>query len=150
MTVAEYRNKRARALRIFGFVMLFFSVSLLIVSPRMAIHEKKYCTAWVTGEVVSVEGEDIHIYYELPGEGETWYVTMHGTGWKKGDKVKVFYNPADLSEKYIEGWETSPWEDVPLILFGAAMGIGALYLSKAARKKETVNKVLDVVDRAIR
>jgi hypothetical protein len=150
LTVAEYRNKRALALRIFGFVMLFFSVSLLIVSPRMAIREKKYCTAWVTGEVVSVEGEDIRIYYELPGEGETWYVTMHGTGWKKDDKVKVFYNPADLSEKYIEGWEASPWEDVPLILFGAAMGIGALYLSKAARKKETVNEVLDVVDRAIR
>ena len=147
VTKKEYNDKRAFVLRIFGIVMLVLSALLLIVGPVGAIHEQNHCTEYVTGKVVSVKDEEVWIDYSLPGEGEAWLVKMKVAGWKKGDEVRVFYNPEDLSEKYIEGWKESPWAYVPLCLCGAAMGIGALLLARSAKKNETVNNILDVFDR---
>lgn len=147
MTKNEYNSKRALALRILGIFMLVNSVLFLIIGPSSDIHERKHCTEYVVGRVVSVEGEAVQISYSLPGEGEDWLVTKHGSGWEKGDQVRVFYNPADLSEKYIEGWEDSPLVSVILGLVGTAVSIGVLFLSRAAKKDAGVNKVFDLFDR---
>lgn len=148
MTKSEYHGRRSSALRVFGIIMILLSGMLLLYVPYTVLHEQKYSTEYVTGEVTAVDGDKINIYYILPGEDEGWLVTKHGEGWKKGDKVKVFYNPDDLEEKYIEGFdEESPWDSVPLCLGGIVAGVAALLISRRAKTSEGVNKVLDIFDR---
>lgn len=127
MKSSKYRDRRAFALRIFGMAMLVLSaVFTLAVSPLLLLREKNHSTAFVTGRVVSVDGERVKIYYLLPGEDEGWLVTMQGFGWEKDDEVRVFYNPENLSEKYIEGFKDSPWEYGIDGLVGMLVGAGAL------------------------
>lgn len=147
MTKSNYRNKRAFAIRLFGIAMLVVSIFNLTFTPVTLIHEKNHSTEFVTGEVISVDGEEVKIYYILPGEDEGWLVTKQGTGWEKGDEVRVFYNPDDLSEKYIEGFEESPWSYVLLGFIGIAIGTAAIIVSRLAKKNDAVNEAIDMFDR---
>ena len=143
----EYRKKRSFAIHLFGIFMIAVSVLLLLVGPISTLHERKHATAYVTGEVVSVKEDELKIYYTLPGEDEGWLVTKKGSGWKKGDQVKVFYNPSNLSEKYIEGFQESPWAYVFLSVFGMAQGIAALFVANASKGSDAINKLIDQIDR---
>lgn len=84
----------------------------------------------------------------LPGgEDEGWLVTKRGSGWSKYDEIRVNYNPNDLAEKYIEGFEESPWSDVGVGAVGLVLRIGALLAAKASKTSDTVNDIIDTVDR---
>ena len=148
MTKSEYNSKRSFAIRLFGIAMIIVSLFVLITAPSAVLHEQKHTTEYVMGEVTAVDGDEIKIYYILPGEDEGWLVTKHGEGWSKGDEVRVYYNPDDLSEKYIEGFdEQSPWGYVALGIGGLALGLIALVVASAAKKSKGLNEVLDMVDR---
>ncbi|MBQ9360686.1 MAG: hypothetical protein IJT96_06590 [Lachnospiraceae bacterium] len=147
MERSKYNKIRAMAIRIFGIFMLFNGIMLAIVAPYERISEEKNCTEFVVGEVTKVEGSTVWIYYELPGEGEIWHVTRGNRGNKKGDELRVFYNPDDLSERYIEGYdEDFPWGDIAIGMVGIAVGIGAIVISVYAKKSEQLNNVIDVLD----
>ena len=149
MTKSRYNNIRAAAIRIFGIFMLANGLLLAITAPAMSISQNKNCTEYVLGEVTRVEEDTLWIYYELPGDGEQWHVTRTGEGWEAGDEVRVFYNPADLSEKYIEGFDEGfPWMEIVFGIIGVAIGIGALIVSSIAKKSEKANAVIDVFDQS--
>lgn len=147
MTRSEYNSKRTFAIRLFGIVSIALAVFVLVFVPTQTIMEKKRATAYVTGQVVSVDGTKLQIWYILPGEDEGWLVTKEGEGWEKGDEVRVFYDPDDTSVKYIEGFEDDPWGSVGVGIAGLAMGAGALIAARASRKSRAVNDLLDIVDR---
>ena len=147
MNKSEYNQKRSFAIRLFGMIMIVVSAFVLVFNPLQIAHEKNHATSFVTGRVVSIDGDNVKVYYTLPGEAEGWLVTMHGEGWAKGDEVRVFYNPDDLSEKYIEGFEENPWDDVMLAISGLALGLCALFIPKASKKSAAVNEIIDLVDR---
>ena len=147
MERSKYNKIRAIAIRIFGIFMLLNGLGLAIISPNIRISEERNCTEFVTGEVTKTEGDTVWIYYELPGEGEIWHVTRGNRGNKKGDELRVFYNPDDLSERYIEGYdEDFPWIDIAIGIGAAAIGIGAIVFSVYAKKSEQLNNVIDVFD----
>ena len=148
MTKSEYNSKRSFAIRLFGIAMIIVSLFVLITAPSAVVHEKKHATEYVMGEVKAVDGDEIKIYYILPGEDEGWLVTKHGEGWSKGDEVRVYYNPDDLGEKYIEGFdEENPWGYVAFGIGGLVLGAVMLILSRVARKSKGLNEILDIVDR---
>ena len=102
----EEENRRAFAVQILGIVMLVVAAFVMIVGPLKLTNRRNRCAEFVEGEVVSVENQDVQIAYALPG-GEARTELRRGTGRTAGETVRVFYNPDDPSEWYIEGFDGS-------------------------------------------
>ena len=149
MSKEKYNKIRTTAIFVFGVFMLAMGIMLIFVSgPVYANHLQKVCTEYVSGKVTDVKGGDVWFYYEIPGEGEEYYVCVPYSGdvLKKGSEVRVFYNPDDWSEKYYENLEESPWIDMIYAIFGIAIGTGSILIAVKSKKNKAVNRVIDVID----
>ena len=154
MTRKRYHDIRGNALCIFGFVMLAFGLFTAIFGWISTKNEQERCTATTVGTVVGEKtategGKTVRkavISYTLP-DGP-WRVLVK-SDLEVGEEVTVRYNPDNMEEKYIEGFEDSPLSFVLWGLYGVVFGGAAIAVSVILRKKTSLNDMLDIVDRPV-
>ena len=141
------------AIHIFGIAMVVLGLFVSLFGGISTKLENDHCTASVVGTVVGEkyvtdendkEVRKAEIAYTLP-DGD-WLV-RYESDLAVGTEVTVWYNPDNPEEKYIEGFQESPFTYVFDGILGVLLGVAALGAAHLLQSSKKANDLLDIVDR---